>query len=270
VEKDQKSSVQVMKLKTPPTWVGTNFECWKEDVTHWAANNKDDPYNKCQDLLESLKKNPVVKQYLIDVLIDGTKAGEDRMVEKILDLMNDRFAKTQPEHLKDLFDKMRKLEMGQEETCEEFWDRFYAIIVEMDKEHVEEHLMYLMSTVFVDSCVKAWVVSPEEQIHLKESLERVVPDTNVRVPVNKGLVIKALNQTFVSLKIENNRSMMSMAPIDTNYNDNRSRYDAWKEFERRPDFNKYQRSLSQKGFYRTQSGQYRKASCLPPGHFDRS
>jgi hypothetical protein len=206
--------------------VGTNFERWKQDITHWSENNKDSQYNQCQDLMESLKKNPMVKPFLIDVLIDGTKEGTDKMVAKILSLMDDRFAKTQPEHLKDLFDKMRNLEMGQEETCEEFWDRFYAIIVEMDKEHVEEHLMYLMSTIFVDSCVKARAVSPEKQVCLKDSLEKVLPDSYARVPENKGLVIKSLQKTFVSLKIENNQSRMNSAPIDTNYNDNRSRYDA--------------------------------------------
>jgi hypothetical protein len=269
VEKDQKSSIQVSKAKVPPMWVGTDFERWKIDILAWSGHNKDDDYTKSQDLLESLKKNPQVKQYVIDVLLDGTKVDADKMVQKVLELMSEKFAKTQPEHLRDLFHKMIKLEMGDDESCEDYWDRFFALVVEMEKEEVENHLLFLMSHFFVEGCIKVRNVSPEETIHLKDSLEKYVAD--VRVPKNKTEVVPALKKEFISLKIENNHTKMKSAPVnDTHFQDNRSSfnrscYEAWKSFKNRPDFNNFQRSKSQKGMWRTQSGMYQKASCPPPG-----
>jgi hypothetical protein len=106
-------------------------------------------------------------------------------------------------------------------------------------------------------------------LRLKDSLDNLTGDA--KVPKNKDEVIPALRKEFVSLKIENNRAKPKDAPIDTHYQDNRSRYEAWEKFEKRPDFGDFQRSKSQKGFYRNQSGTYHKVSHPPPGRsFDRS
>jgi hypothetical protein len=99
---------------------------------------------------------------VIDVLLDGMKVV--KMVEKILELMTAKFAKTAPEHLKDLFEKMVKLEMYDGESSEDYWDRFHAMVVEMEKEEVAEHILYLMSNLFVEGCVKARNVDPEEKL----------------------------------------------------------------------------------------------------------
>jgi hypothetical protein len=103
VERDKTGSIQVSKARFPPTWIGGDFDRWKTDVLAWTKNNKDDEYTKSQDLIESLKKNPKVKQYVIDVLIDSTKVV--KTVEKILELMAAKFARTAPERLRDCLRK---------------------------------------------------------------------------------------------------------------------------------------------------------------------
>jgi hypothetical protein len=67
-----KESVQVTKAKFVPEWNKTDFERWKTDVMAWSNHNKDEDYMKCQDLIESLKKNKGVTENVLQVVLDST------------------------------------------------------------------------------------------------------------------------------------------------------------------------------------------------------
>ena len=60
-------------------WVGQKFDKWKLEVEKWKENNKSSEEDKFVDLLESLKKNDTIKEFVTKTLVD--KIGEVRTVD---------------------------------------------------------------------------------------------------------------------------------------------------------------------------------------------
>jgi hypothetical protein len=129
---------------------------------------------------------------------------------------------------------------------------------------------------FVDEVKRMGKINVEEMRHLKDVMEKDAGTD--RVPKDEGLIIDNLKKEFKQLKIENNRDSQIEKSSDinkTHYGENpteqpRSRYQNWQRFKNRPDFDKFRRSNSQKGMWRTSSGTYHCApsgsvSCPPPG-----
>jgi hypothetical protein len=263
--KDKKESVQVTKAKYVPTWVGTDFERWKTDVLAWDKNNKDEHYAKCQDLIESLKKNSSIRSHVLDVVLDGMKEQGNKMVVKVLELLSEKYSKTMVEKSKEVFDKVVNFHMKDGKTCEEYWDRFHALIKEIEMVDIRAKFMYAFGILFVEEAARKGTINPEETQLLKSCMEQV--SEKDRVPKHDVEAIPSLKNEFKHLKIENNRDLgkaKSADIADTHYgedrsSDNRSRYEAWKDFRNRPDFDKFRRSYSQKGMRRTASRQYRRA-----------
>ena len=75
---------QITKAKQPPIWVGQSFDRYKKEVEAWEQSNKNTSITKYQDLLESLKKNKDLKEYVITVILENTVKIEDQTMEKIL------------------------------------------------------------------------------------------------------------------------------------------------------------------------------------------
>ena len=63
-------------------------------------HNKTSEEEKYLDLLESLKKNNTIKEYVNRTLIE--KVGNDRTVKKILDVLAEKYSKTKGEQMLDL------------------------------------------------------------------------------------------------------------------------------------------------------------------------
>ena len=57
----------------------------------WFDNNKSSDEEKYIDLMESLKKNEVIKEFVLKTLVE--KVGETRTVKRVLDIMTEKFAK---------------------------------------------------------------------------------------------------------------------------------------------------------------------------------
>jgi uncharacterized linocin/CFP29 family protein len=136
VAPDKKGSTQLTKAKPVPVWVYGDFEVSRLEVDAWSKSNKDSDFVKYQDLVESLKKNNGVKDYFITVVLDRTSDEPDKTVAKVLQLMSERFAKTATEKSKDAFDKIVNFRMKDDETCEEYWDCFQAIITDVERENL--------------------------------------------------------------------------------------------------------------------------------------
>ena len=63
----------------------------------WAENNKATEEDKFVDLLESLKKNEPIKTYVNKTLVE--KLGERREVKRVLDVMAEKYSKTECERI---------------------------------------------------------------------------------------------------------------------------------------------------------------------------
>ena len=76
---------QLMKPKLPPIWSGQEFDRWRIEVEKLFNNNKSTEEEKYIDLLESLKKNDAIKEFVVKTLVE--KVREVRIVKRILDVM---------------------------------------------------------------------------------------------------------------------------------------------------------------------------------------
>ena len=73
------ATTQLIKARWPPVWVGQKFDKWKLEVEKWKENNRSTEEDKFVDLLESLKKNDTIKEFVTKTLVD--KIGDVRTVD---------------------------------------------------------------------------------------------------------------------------------------------------------------------------------------------
>ena len=72
-------TTQLVKPRNPLIWSGQKFEKWRLEIEKWSENNKSTDEDKYGDLMESLKKNNVIKEFLTKTLVE--KIGTTRMLE---------------------------------------------------------------------------------------------------------------------------------------------------------------------------------------------
>ena len=79
------TTTQLVKSRWPPVWVGQKFDKWRLEINKWKENNKSTEEDKFVDLLESLKKNETIKEFVTKTLVD--KVGNTRTVDRVLTVM---------------------------------------------------------------------------------------------------------------------------------------------------------------------------------------
>ena len=83
-------TTQLVKSRFPPTWSGQDFEKWKIEIERWFDNNKSSDEDKYIDLMESLKKNEVIKEFVVKTLVE--KVGTMRTVKRVMEVMAKKYA----------------------------------------------------------------------------------------------------------------------------------------------------------------------------------
>ena len=71
-------TTQLVKPRNPLIWSGQKFEKWRLEIEKWSENNKSTDEDKYGDLMESLKKNDVIKEFVTKTLVE--KIGTTRTV----------------------------------------------------------------------------------------------------------------------------------------------------------------------------------------------
>ena len=257
------NTTQITKAKPPPIWIGQTFERFKAEIEDWSCHNKDSEYNKYNDLIESLKKNEKVKGYVITVVIDRTANSTSKTIKAILEVLAEKYAKTKDEKCNDIIEKIVGFTTDKSESCEKFLDKFESLMAEISREKIHVCFNYVMSLLMIRRAYEGGKITSDEKTRLKEVIEHGAE----RNPVDEENVTTKLKLEFKKLKIENNRdsiSDISLNSSSTFYTDNRSRYQEWKRFKESPSFNRYRRSTSNPGFWRTESGNYRRGPSRTP------
>ena len=121
-------TTQLMKTRFPPTWSGQSFEKWRKEVEKWTQNNKSTEEDKFIDLMESLKKNERVNQYITKTLLEKIK--DEREVKKVLDLLAEKYSRMVCEMIKEVEKKIIDFKTG--EKVDLLIDRFEEMVTEMD------------------------------------------------------------------------------------------------------------------------------------------
>ena len=66
-------------------WSGQQFDRWKVEVERWFDNNRASEEDKYIDLIESLKKNSAVQNFVLMTMVE--KIGETRTVRQIQEVL---------------------------------------------------------------------------------------------------------------------------------------------------------------------------------------
>ena len=140
------ATTQLTKPRLPPLWSGQKYDRWKIEVEKWFDNNKSTDEEKYIDLLESLKKNDAVKEFVVKTLVE--KVGNTRTVKKILEVMTEKFAKTTSEKTSDMMKKISGNGFKSEDKIDVMIDRFEEMITETENIRLAENLRYAMSLQF--------------------------------------------------------------------------------------------------------------------------
>ena len=100
----QTTMTQITKTKQPPIWSGQLFEKWKIEVERWSENNRSSEEDKYVDLMESLKKNDNVKEFVTTTMME--KLGGTRTIVKILEILAERYDRNTSEKTLEIMKKI--------------------------------------------------------------------------------------------------------------------------------------------------------------------
>ena len=161
------NTTQLIKSRFPPIWSGQEFDRWRIEVEKWCDNNKSSNEDKYIDLLESLKKNDVIKDFVNRTLIE--KVGETRTVKKVLDIMTEKFSKTTREKMSSLVNKISNFKA--DENVDKLIDKFEELITETDKLKLAQNLKYALSLMFIERLERDGKINANEKLRLRDVIE---------------------------------------------------------------------------------------------------
>ena len=143
----------------------------------WSSNNKATEEDKFMDLVESLKKNEAIKDFVSKSLLE--KVGDTRTVERILTVMAEKFSKTICEQIRDTMKKICVSKMSG--TVDSLIDDFDEMILEMASlEMLNPRMEYAVSAQFVERLEESGKINATEKLRLKDILEdpEVIPKSS--------------------------------------------------------------------------------------------
>ena len=153
-------TTQLVKPRQPPLWSGQKFDRWKIEVERWYENNRANDEEKFLDLMESLKKNEVIKQFVNNTLIE--KVGETRTVTKILEEMSEKYDRNMGEKTSEMMRKISGEGFKSDESVDKMIDRFRDMILEMKRIRLAENLDYAIGLQFLERLEKSGKVNTFE------------------------------------------------------------------------------------------------------------
>merc|ERR1712105_525975 len=134
----------LVKSRWPPLWTGQKFDKWKLEIEKWTENNKSTEEDKYVDLMESLKKNETIKDFVTKTLVE--KIGVTRTVKRVLDMMAEKYSKTTCEKI---METMKKISGFQTDNkVDVLINRFEEMVTETETLGLAERLRYALSSQF--------------------------------------------------------------------------------------------------------------------------
>merc|ERR1712105_199070 len=193
---EARNTTQLVKARQPPGWTGQRFDKWQNEVVKWQMNNKSTEEDKFMDLVESLKKNEAIKDFVSKTLLE--KVGETRTIEKILSVMAEKFSKTVCERVKETMKKICVFQMSG--SVDSLIDNFEEMLLEMSSlEMTTPRMEYAISAQFVDRLAASGKIDSTEKLRLKDILE----ESDGRP--KRGNTTELMKRELKRLKVAENR-----------------------------------------------------------------
>ena len=236
-------TTQLVKSRWPPVWIGQKFDKWRLEIEKWKENNKSTEEDKYVDLLESLKKNDTIKEFVTKTLVENI--GETRTVDRVLTVMAEKYSKTVCEKITETMKRISGFRT--DEKVDVLINNFEEMVMEAETLRLARRLKYALSSQFVDRLEESGKINSNEKLRLKDILE----DTEGNP--KEGETMEAMKKELKRLKVAENREEPFAKETKTYYtrtDDNRSRYDNWKKNIKSDG---YRRSETNPKFFRTAS-----------------
>ena len=112
-----------------PKWLGKTYKIWKNEIERWILNDKSSDETKYCNVLESLKKNDVLKEYAMSQIVKRTE--RLKTVKSILDVMDEKYFRTVGEKTLEVMKKM--VDYKGDGRLEEMIDRFGRLTTDVEK-----------------------------------------------------------------------------------------------------------------------------------------
>ena len=161
----------------------------------WTENNKSTEEDKYVDLMESLKKNKTIKDFVTKTLVD--KVGERRTVTRVLEAMAEKYSKIVCEKI---MDTMKKIcGFWTDDKVDALIDRFEEMVTDTETLRLAERLRYALSSQFINRLEEGGKINSNEKLRLQDILE----DTEGNP--KDGDMMEAMKKELKRLKVSENR-----------------------------------------------------------------
>ena len=204
----------MMERTEIPKWLGKVFDVWQKELEKWNENDKSSDETKYCNVMESLKRNDKIKDYVITTLAEKTE--NDRKVTAILKVMAEKYEKTMSERCLSLMAEI--VNFKADGGIEKITDKFGRMMAEVKKIDLAANLDYAMTLQFMDRLEKNGKISSDERMRLKDEIE--TKEGKPRVIDSSERVQRELRR----MKVVNNRDNVFDKPVDTHYLRENSRY----------------------------------------------
>ena len=150
-----------------PRWIGQEFDVWKKELEKWNENDKSTDETKYCNVMESLKKNDKIKDYVITTLAEKTE--NDRKVTAILKVMAEKYEKTMSEKRLPLMANM--VNFMADKGIKNITDKFGKMMAEVKKLDLASNLDFTMTLQFIERLEKSGKIISDERMRLKDEIE---------------------------------------------------------------------------------------------------
>ena len=150
-------TTQLVKPRPDPMWTGQKFDKWKDEIATWNKNNRSGNEEKYLDLVESLKKNAGIKEFVSRTLMD--KIGDTRTVDRVMEIMSEKYDRNMGEKTLEVMRKISGEGFRSDESVDKMMDRVGEMMVEIEKVKLADNLNYAMGIQFFRKVRKEWTSS---------------------------------------------------------------------------------------------------------------
>ena len=223
-----------------PKWIGQDFEIWRKELENWESNDQSTDETKYCNVIESLKKNEKIKDFVINVLT--VKTDNERKVASIIKVMSDKFERTMSEKYQNIMNEI--VDFKTDGNIEETTDKFGKMVIEANKIDLAANLNFAMTLQFINRLEKAGKLSSDEKMRLKDEIE--TKEGKPKYSDSADRIQKEIKR----MKVENNRENIWETKMTDTHFVRESRYGNWKN---RMENSGYRRSGSRNGYWRKEN-----------------
>ena len=216
-ERDQRVT-EIRKQRPVPEWRGGDFELWRKEIVEWNRTHNSREEDKYQDVLENLKKNGSIREFVINTLI--RKVGETKTVDRILEIMSEKYERNVGEKIMGVMKKICGEGFKMDGDIEKVLDHFEQMMVDIDEVQLEQNLKFAMGLQFVDKLEKGRKIDHVESMQLRDLLEDA--DGNPRA--NQGVRLEAVKKRLRKIRNTEGKNDPFKTDVDTKYVDTEETY----------------------------------------------